>query len=190
MPTVFAKKLAGITEKQYDTYHFQDENDPELSKQIKNYWIDLGFSFPGVGVPWSAVFVSWCVKKAGATSKEFKFANAHSKFVYEAIKNAINNLGVFHAYDIDAYAPDVGDIIQNNRGGNEFDYNYAKTHRSYESHSAIVIEKGIDSQGGYVLTVGGNESDSIRKKLIRLTPSGLIKQRELNPYISIIQTLK
>jgi hypothetical protein len=190
MPTPFGKKLAGTAEKQYDTYHWQDENDPDLSKQIKNYWIELGFSFPGIGTAWSAVFVSWCVKKAGATSAEFKFAKAHSKFVYEAIRNAINNTGVFRAYDLNAYAPDVGDIIHNNRDGYKFDYNYAKTHDSYESHSAIVIERGIDSQGGYVLTVGGNESDSIRKKLIRLTASGLIKQRESNPYISIIQTLK
>jgi hypothetical protein len=190
MPTAFAKKLAGITERQYDIYHFQDENDPGLSNQIKRYWADLGFSFPGIGTPWSAVFVSWCVKKAGATSTEFKFATAHSKFVHEAIKNAINNIGVFRAFDISAYAPEVGDIIQNNRNGNTLDYNYAKTHRSYQSHSAIVIERGMDSQGGYVLTIGGNESDSIRKKLIRLTASGFIKQRQLNPYICVIQTLK
>lgn len=190
MPSAFAKRLAATAQKQYDLYHFDSENDPPLASQIKKYWQDIGLTFPGVGTAWSAVFVSWCVKQAGATAAEFSFNQAHSQFVYKCIQNATSQTGVFRAFDIAGYAPQLGDIIQNNRGGNKFDYQYAKTHKSYISHSAIVVEVGVDGNGGYATTIGGNESDSVRMKLVRLDANGLIKQRPTGAYISIIQDLK
>jgi hypothetical protein len=186
----YAKKLAAIAESEFNAFHLEDETDPTLSRRIKQYWTDLGFSFPGVGTAWSAVFVSWCVKTAGATANEFKFDPAHSVFVHTAIKNAVSKTGFFQAFEIDSYAPRVGDIIQNNRGGNTFDFAFAKANSSYKSHSAIVIETGTDSKGNYLLTVGGNESDSVGKKLIRLTPGGLLKQPGINPFICVIKTMK
>jgi len=190
MPTPYAKKLAATAEGQYDRYHFYSESDPPLATQIASYWKDLGFKFPGVGTAWSAVFVSWCVKQAGATKSEFNFNPAHSQYVFVAIQNALGAQGVFRALPITNYAPQIGDIIQNNRGGNKFDYDYARTHKSYQSHCAIVIETGTDSKGAYALTVGGNESDSVRKKIVRLNNKGLVKQRPLDPYICVIQNLK
>ncbi len=189
MASSFAKKLAATAQNQYDLYHFDSENDPGLAKQIEKYWTDLGLKFPGVDEAWSAVFISWCVKQAGATKAEFNFNPQHSQFVYTAIQNALNNVGVFRAFAIDDYAPSIGDIIQNNRGGNDFDYDYAKTHKSYISHSAIVVETGTDFKGGYATTIGGNESDSIRMKLVRLNNKGKIVQRDNSPYICVIQNL-
>ena len=69
------------------------------------------------------------MKNAGATAAEFKFASAHSKFVFKAIKNAQNNTGVFRGRPITDYAPKIGDIVQNNRNGNSFDFVFAKGHR-------------------------------------------------------------
>jgi hypothetical protein len=192
MPTSpFAKKLAAVAQEQHDTFHMMDEADPDLCRQIRKYWTDLNLGFEScVTVPWSAVFVSWCVKKAGATAAEFKFAAAHSVFVHEAIKNAINGQGVFHGLDINAHAPAVGDIIQNNRGGTTHDFAFARTHRNYQSHSAIVVEVGQDADGGFALVIGGNEGNSIRRTVVRLKSGGLIKQRASNPFICVIETLK
>jgi hypothetical protein len=190
MPSTYAKKLAATAVGQYNRYHEYSESDPELSAQIKRYWQDLGFDFPGVKTAWSAVFVSWCVKKAGATGKEFAFAAAHAKFVKAAIQNALKGVGVFRGLQIDQYAPKVGDIVQNNRSGNKFTYDFARTHSAYESHSAIVVEVGVDHDGHYLMTIGGNESDSVRRKRIRQNNKGLIIQRKLNPYICVIQDLK
>ena len=192
MPTSpFAKKLAAVAQEQHDTFHMMDEADPDLCRQIRKYWTDLNLGFEScVTVPWSAVFVSWCVKKAGATAAEFKFAAAHSVFVHEAIKNAINGQGVFHGLDISAHAPAVGDIIQNNRGGTTHDFAFARTHRNYQSHSAIVVEVGQDADGGFALVIGGNEGNSIRRTVVRLKSGGLIKQRASNPFICVIETLK
>ncbi|MBC3872475.1 DUF2272 domain-containing protein [Undibacterium flavidum] len=189
-PSLFASQLANIAKDQHFRFHQIDENDFPLSDQIKHYWLDLGFDFPGVEEAWSAVFVSWCVKQAGASINEFKFASGHAKFVYKAIENQTGNTGVFRARKINEYAPKIGDIIQNNRGGNSFDYAYASAHRDYPSHSAIVVETGVDSNGRYALTIGGNESDSIRSKIVRVDNKGLIIQRIKSPFICVIQNLK
>jgi hypothetical protein len=189
--SAFARKLALIAEEQHDRFHLMDEGDPLLCKQIRKYWAELDLGFEScVKVAWSAVFVSWCVKQAGATSDEFRFASAHSVFVHKAIKNQLNGTGVFRGRRITEYAPQVGDIIQNNRTGTTHGYDFARQNVEYASHSAIVAEVGSDSAGGFALTIGGNEGDSIRRKVVRLTSKGLVKQRPNNPFICIIQNLK
>jgi hypothetical protein len=192
MPTPFALNLAKLAETEFNTYNPLHETHPKMAARIKKYWHDLGLPFPGVGTAWSAVFISAHVKWAGATPAEFKFSPRHSEFVFEAIKDFSSSTGVFHGRDVVNYAPKVGDIIQNNRGGNTYDYAYAKAHNGYKSHSAIVVEEGVDGFGRYVRTVGGNESNTVDDKIVRLKPSGLIKQPAADPtrYISIIQTLK
>lgn len=154
--------------------------------RIKEYWADLGFSFPGVQTPWSAVFVSDCVKSAGATAAQFKFAEAHSTFVHQAITNAKMGTGVTRGYAPSSYAPQPGDIIQNNRSGNHFDFDYAAAHSSYESHSAIVVEVGSRGTQKYAKTIGGNESDSVGMKEVPLNSEGFINDPN-KLYISIVQ---
>lgn len=191
MASLFTMQLAAVAEEQHRLFHLLDEADTVLCRQIKKYWTDLRLGFEScVSVPWSAVFVSWCVKQAGATAVEFKFAAAHSVFVFEAIKNARNGTGVFRGVDISTDVPAVGDIIQNNRGGTTHNFDFARTHRNYASHSAIVVETGNDSEGRYALTIGGNEGNSVRQTVIRLTPQGFIKQRVNNPFICLIKDLK
>jgi hypothetical protein len=190
-PTAFAIKLASIAEQQHAKFQFTNEADPALCKQIQRWTEDIGFPFSScTGVPWSAAFVSWCVKHAGATAAEFKFAMAHSVFVNQAIKNALKGQGVFHGLDITVHSPGVGDIIQNNRAGNTFDFAFARTHSSYVSHSAIVVEVGQDTQGQFAFCVGGNEDDSIRRTIVRLDSNGFIKQRQGNPFICVVKNLK
>jgi hypothetical protein len=191
MPSAFAKKLASVAQQQHTKFQFTNEADPTLCKQIKKWTEDIGFAFSScTKVPWSAVFISWCVKQAGAVKSEFRFAMAHSVFVNQAIKNALNGDGVFQGFDISVQKPAVGDIIQNNRRGYTFDFAFARTHTQYESHSAIVVEIGQDTQGGFAFCVGGNESDSVRRSVVRLNTAGFIKQRDGNPFICIIKNLK
>src|SRR5262245_48301776 len=121
MPTAFVRRLADITQKQFDKFHLQHEHDPALSKAIQSWYAALGFKFESVDTPWSAVFVSWCVLASGATKDEFKFALAHSVFVHQSIQNAIKQTGVFQAFPIDVTGPQLGDIIQHNRDGNRLD---------------------------------------------------------------------
>jgi hypothetical protein len=192
MATTFAKKLAKLAETEYDDYGAFHETSPTMQKRIRGYWISIGLKFPGVSTAWSAVFVSSHVKRAGAVTAEFKFAAAHSQFVYRAAQNAANGTGVFRAHPVADYAPQVGDIIQNNRDGNTYDYNYVKSHDSYYSHSAIVVEEGADGSGRYVRTIGGNEGNRVGDRVVRLKSNGLIKQPASDPtyFICVIQNLK
>lgn len=184
----FARKLAGIALGEYEKYHLLREQEPPLTARIEAYWRGID-AFPGVDVPWSAVFVSWCIRQAGATASEFAFSSRHSSFVHAAIRNQQAQTGVFRGRRIDDYAPNVGDILHNNRSGNHYGYDYAATHQRYESHSAIVVEVGVDNRGRYLRTIGGNESDSVGLKEVRLGARGLVRNPD-GLYISIVETLK
>jgi hypothetical protein len=186
----FARKLAAIAQQQFNTYHGVNENTAPLNAQIERYWLDLGLRFPGVQTAWSAVFVSWCVKQAGATAAEFRFSAQHSVFVHTAIRNSTNGTGVFRAHPISQYAPKVGDIVQNNRTKPELTYADAAKNANYSSHTAIVVERGVDAKGPYVITIGGNESQSVGRKRLALQPNGLLVQRTPGSFICVIQNLK
>ncbi len=186
--SIFAKKLANTALQQFDRYHLMREQEPLLAAQIERYWQGIA-TFPGVKTPWSAVFVSWCVKEAGASSEEFHFASAHSRFVHKAISNQLLQVGVFRGHPVPAYSPSVGDILQNNRAGNHFDYAFAQANKAYESHSAVVVEVGTDSKGGYLRTVGGNEGDSVGVKEVRLDAAGKVKNAS-GLYICVVETRK
>ena len=172
MSTAFEKRLATLAQAQFDKYRWLRENQDPLASQVKTYWTDLGLAFPNVAQPWSAVFVSWRVKQAGATAAQFMFSPQHSQFVHAAIANAKAHAkgganaapGAFTGRDVGQYAPKMGDILQNNRGHGAYTFQYAATHRSYPSQSAIVMEAGVDNKGNYLRTIGGNESDAVGMK--------------------------
>jgi hypothetical protein len=186
--SAFAKKLADTAMKQFEKFHLMREQEPALAAQIRLYWQGIA-PFPGVDTAWSAVFVSWCVKQAGATAAEFRFAAAHSRFVNQAIRNQIAGNGVFRGHRVATYPPQVGDILQNNRAGNHFDYDFAQANKSYASHSAIVMEVGTDNKGRYLRTIGGNENDSVGMKEVRLDAKGIVKNGS-GLYICVIENLK
>ncbi len=192
-PSEFAGKLASAARAQHERFQFVNEADPQLCAQIRRWTVEIGGAFVSCtssAHPWSAVFVSWCVKEAGATAAEFKFSKRHSVFVQKAIQDARNGTGVFHGLEISAHAPNVGDIIQHNRGNARFDFDHARRNSQYASHSIIVVGTGQDDMGRFALCMGGNEGDSIRRTKVPLTPQGFIRQRSRNPFICIIQNLK
>jgi hypothetical protein len=192
-PTAFAGRLASIARDRHNRFQFVNEADPVLCGQIRNWTVDIGGAFVSCtsnAHPWSAVFVSSCVKEAGATHSEFKFSKSHSVFVHKAIQDGDRGRGVFHGLEISDHAPNVGDIIHHNRGGGTFSFNDAKENSQYASHSVIVVEIGQDELGRFALSIGGNEGDAIRRTKVRLTPQGFVQQRGRNPFISVIKTLK
>lgn len=188
--SVFVRDLVDVAEQQWDTYHKQKETAPALSKQIRKYWVEIGLDFPGVRTAWSAVFVSWCLKTAGATKEEFNFSSGHWVYNRWAIRNQRRGEGLFRGRQISEYQPKIGDLLSANRGGGNVTYDRAgDTQKSYESHSNIVVNRAEDRQGEYIELIGGNESDSVGKSKVYLK-SGLVPQRSPNPYICIIENLK
>lgn len=190
MTTPYVAGLVSIAEAERAAYGGHNEHDSVLAKRIRTYWEELGFAFPGVTTAWSAVFVSWCVKRAGATRDEFAFSARHAAFVNKAINDADDPDAVFKGVPITQKPPALGDIIQWNRGGGTFDFAHAAAHSSYPSHSAIVVATGTDQRGRFALTVGGNESDTVGRTRVPLDAAGMIVQRVANPFIAHVVTLK
>jgi len=192
-PSAFADRLAGVAQRLHEEFSSVNEADPELCAAIKKWTKGIGATFVSCtsnNHPWSAVFVSWCVKEAGATAAEFIFSTQHSVFVHKAIKDADNGAGLFHGRRISDHAPNIGDIIHHNRGGATFTFDDARQSSNFPSHYVIVVDTREDELGRFALCIGGNESDSIRTTKVRLTPRGLVRPRGRNPFICVIQTLK
>ena len=188
----FEAALVTTATGQFQQFQGLDENDSALGQQIKTYWSAVGQAFPGVSTAWSAVFISWCMKTAGATKREFQFSARHAVFVNAAIRNAETASGLFRGLRVDECVPTLGDLIHNNRNNNKFSYDFAATHDAYESHSAIVVALGQDLAGRFATTIGGNEGvpGSVGRKRVALNEDGLVIQRASNPYICVVQCLK
>jgi hypothetical protein len=109
-----------------------------------------------------------------------------------AIHNTETNSGLFRGFPIEECAPSVGDIIHLNRPGKKLTFQFASTHKDYESHSAIVVATGHDSSGHFAMTVGGNEGTpgSVGQRRVILDDDGHIVQNPARPFISVIQNLK
>lgn len=191
----YKKNLVSITSRQFTLFGGYSETEDPLLSQVGLYWKAVDTNVHPISQAWSAAFISWCIKEAGATTSEFKFSGLHAEYVQQAI--AYPN-AAFEGLDIqdNKAAPDLGDIINHNRKDGVITFNDAKTKNDFFSHSAIVVEKGEDSNGLYVRTIGGNEETSEHREgtvgdsIVRLDTNGKIKQRANYKFIALIKTLK
>jgi N-acetyl-anhydromuramyl-L-alanine amidase AmpD/lysozyme family protein/endonuclease/exonuclease/phosphatase family metal-dependent hydrolase len=188
----YVQKLISIATAEFDAFHEFDESDAPLLARIGLYCDEIGIDRPDSidDFAWSATFISWCIKAAGATPTEFKFSPTHAVFVRAAIANADAENGMFRARPVEAYAPKLGDLIHRNRNGGTITYKQARTRSNYESHSAIVVELAEHNGSRFAVTIGGNEGNSIRRKRVPLTSDGHVQQSSGNPYIAVIENLK
>lgn len=143
-----------------------DEKADVYYLYVREMWAAIGEPYDGRSVdingkdvPWSAAFISWVVRKAGAAYANFQFSARHSTFVNNAIKARVTNRQdkPFWGYRITEKKPELGDIIQRNRGGGSFTFSYAENHERYESHSDIVVEVTAD----VVRVLGGNVGNTV-----------------------------
>lgn len=186
-----------IAKNEYDTYHGIDEGKQPLRGHIADYY-EAGNGSRDLDPTksenaWSAAFVSYCIRKSGATKDQFAFALKHSVFVYAAIRNTDAGRGVFRGHPVTEYAPKLGDIIHHNRSGNSFGFDYARAHSDYLSHSAIVVDFVVENAVRYAVTIGGNEAlaggtGTVGTKRFALDANGLLDQAKIKEkLISVIE---
>jgi len=165
-PEVEALLRAALDEwLRFDKGRANEKADPYY-KYVRQMWAAIGEPYDGRSrypngeeVPWSAAFISWVVRKAGPAYANFQFASSHSVFVNNAIKARVTNRldKPFWGFRITEKKPEIGDIIQRNRGTGTFTFSYAENHSEYKSHSDIVVEVTPD----VVRVLGGNVSDTV-----------------------------
>jgi hypothetical protein len=165
-PEVEALLRAAIAEwVRFDKGQANEASDPYYL-YVGEMWEAIGESYDGRShypdgdeVPWSAAFISFVVRKAGAAYASFKFNASHSVFSNDAIQARIlsRTNRPFWGYRLTEAKPGLGDIIHRNRGSGTYSFDYAENHSDFKSHSDIVVE--VTPQ--VVRVIGGNVSDTV-----------------------------
>ena len=149
------------------------ESSPGIRSVLEDYWRT------GVGwlpsdpewwsrVPWSAAFISWVMRKAGA-GRAFKYSSAHAAYIKAAKDNRIaNNDNPFKAYRIAEVAPKVGDLVCKSRAGSGATYDNIRV--GLKTHCDVVT----DVQPNRLQTIGGNVSQSTSMTPVSTDARGLI----------------
>jgi len=148
------------------------EHIKPYSRFVEEYWHSIGIDLDGSDrdTPWSAAFISWCVRKAGGYNG-FRFSAAHSKYAHQAIRRKLDNVeGPFWGYKITEQKPKLGDIICRPRNGSRITYTFASRHDAYISHCDIVVRVTPT----HVVTIGGNLSHSVNRFNYALNSRGFI----------------
>lgn len=190
----FKNQLKEIAEREWEFFGrgSRKESEDGYWQRIEKYWSE------GVGIkyidsveevsspnnPWSAVFISWVMKKAGA-GNQFKYNPSHSVYIRDAIKNRKKNVSDagFKAYKKNEVSPEVGDLICKARAGDENWVNYDTT-TDYKSHCDLVVAKRVNE----IDIIGGNVSNSVTRQTLKLDDNGKVEDTS-RPWFVVIKNL-
>jgi hypothetical protein len=151
------------------------ESDPRLRSVIEDYWRSgPGYKPSGTNwwsaVPWSAAFISWLMRKAGAGA-DFKYSGSHAAYTAAAKQNRLaNNGSPFKAYRVTEVNPRVGDLVCKERAGSGATYDNIAPGMATHCDIITAVEPNR------LITVGGNVSNSVNQTSVRTNASGYINQ--------------
>jgi hypothetical protein len=187
----FVTTLKSIAEGEYKFWNGAKEGDKRTLDRLRQYWKE------GAGVmnwddkkmtneAWSAAFISYIMKKAGA-GKDWKYSASHSTYINDSIKNRKdNNDKPFKAFKPNEVKVAVGDLVSYPRGGS-VTYDTANKIGSYASHTDLVV----NIKNGIAETLGGNISNSVSITKVPLTADGKIDTAKAkNSYFAVIKNMK
>ncbi len=118
---------------------------------------------------WSAVFISWVLRKAGLDERQFLTGQSHSMYVVDA-RDGILPRPAFHVEPVPAL-PRAGDIICAPRGRDKYIEDIAEIgFGTTPMHCDIVVS--VDPAARLVKAIGGNVQQSVSMDEIELGDSG------------------
>lgn len=152
------------------------ETEPPLEAQVLAYFAGVGRGdiTRGDQEPWSAAFISFCLREAGATTEILPVKSAaHSDYIHLGLahRNAGHDVPIVY-FDRQETPPRVGDLVgfsrdENVRNRTDIE---AKKGKFFASHTDLVL----DVRPGKLTVIGGNKSNTIKTETIRLDSDGLI----------------
>jgi hypothetical protein len=153
------------------------ETDPAVRQALQDYWkTGTGNDYSDAQLgdpnfqndhPWSAAFISWVMRTAGA-GNAFKYSSAHSTYTRWAKDNRLSNNNPFRAYRTTELAPQVGDLVCKRRAGSGATYDNIRP--GMKTHCDIVT----DVQPGRLVTIGGNVRNSVSQTAPRTDARGFL----------------
>lgn len=188
--TSFKQRVKEIAEQQWEFFKRGQKKEYEdgLWQRVGDYWRE------GVGIidrdgrdrqyRWSAAFVSWVMKKAGA-GEQFLYASRHSVYIRDAIGKRKDNdcSAAFKSYRLNEVAPQVGDLVCFSSGEDQGKIDYDTT-RDYRAHCDIVVATKSDE----IDVIGGNVGESVSKKSYKINSQGYLIDTSRSWFV-IIQNL-
>jgi hypothetical protein len=163
----FKQRIKEIAEQEWEFFgRGKKKNDANFWKRVNLYFREaLGRDQKNRDEAWSAAFISWVMKKAGAGNK-FRYSSGHSYYITDAIKKrTVNDPDAgFKGYRPDEITLEVGDLVCNARcskkNPNCSKADYSTTNPGYLSHCDIVVA----TRPGEIDIIGGNTSNRIGTK--------------------------
>ncbi len=174
----------------------KEDDDPQY-KRVGEYWNAIGENYDGrtqisgENPAWSSAFVSYIILTA-APDGNFPGDSGHSRYFQHYVSAATP--GMYEAHPVSEVAPSPGDIVHFGRSyAKRFNFVEARGHFAadgfYPSHSDIVVE--VDQNSRTVVTVGGNVSNSVKKKTWKIDNDGKLVDRQEGgtsyPWIGILK---
>ena len=122
-------------------------------------------------VPWSAAFISFIVRRAGADYTGFKFAAAHARYIHDAItRREAGTAAPFWGFRLNEHRVGLGDLVCQWRETVQT-YDGAKVSDGFFSHCDVVVEVAP----GSVRALGGNVGHTVGFKTYALNAEGFLK---------------
>jgi hypothetical protein len=164
--TTFLSRLVQVTRGEQDKWRENGvllkecDDNPKVKELLNNYWDSVGTTLEkkgGCGVAWSAAFISYVVKNAGAI--EFPYSATHSTYISKSRENK-NSGGSYSWYGYDALTKEAtveaGDLVCYTNGDN-INIKWDDIKAGVGCHCDVVVE--IDNQNK-ANTIGGNVSNT------------------------------
>ncbi len=125
--------------------------------------------------PWSAAFISFVIKNAGATDDQFPKSQNHAKYILAGLANRLKNRldAPIVYFDRNEVTPQIGDLVGFSRDGgvkNRADIEQFLPDKFFASHTDLVIE----ASGSTIKAIGGNVSQTIKITNIKADAAGKI----------------
>jgi hypothetical protein len=119
---------------------------------------------------WSAAFVSYVIRIAGAGSG-FPYSATHSDYIHAALRQARGETAnwVITAERPEAYAPEPGDLVCYGRGAAASLHFDEIPSGRFPSHCDIVVYTGLPGQ---IAVIGGNFDDAVTLTHVPVTMDG------------------
>jgi predicted chitinase len=186
-PSAFGARAAGVALAEWEKFGGQTydaaghalhighkEGEDPYYRYVGEYWKDGVENDTLTGrdhsVPWSAAFISWVMRSAGAGGR-FTYSPQHSVYIFRAIKDLLQARpqASYYCYQLREWKPQVGDLVcWARRDG--IDYHH-QNGGDYPGHCDVVVEVG----GEEVQIVGGNVGNSVTKRPLKLTEGGFLR---------------
>jgi hypothetical protein len=162
------------------------ETDPAMTPVLQEYFrtgvgiqvgaSDLRSASWHAKNAWSAAFVSYVMRRAGAVG--FRFSAAHREYVAAAKRNALrgDTGNPFWAFPIGRARPAPGDLVCADRATagrcNSATFGNIDDGRRWATHCDIVTN--VDDFRRQITVVGGNVGNSVKAKTLRIDADGFL----------------